>query len=150
MYARKLLITLASIMAIISLSAQTIQIQGQAVSRENNIPLPNISIFTEKRTIGTISDIDGKFSITLPSQYINSYLYFTGIGYKKDSMQITKNNVLVAIQLKPEIYQLKEVYIIPDSTLLTLLRKAYHKIIDNYPNAPTLYEGFYREYKHQL
>jgi hypothetical protein len=33
----------------------------------------------------------------------------------------------------------------PDSTLLTLLRKAYQKISENYPDRPTCYEGFFQE-----
>ena len=33
----------------------------------------------------------------------------------------------------------------PDSTLLTLLRKAYLRIPENYPAKPSLYTGFYRE-----
>ncbi len=33
----------------------------------------------------------------------------------------------------------------PDSTLLTLLRKAYSKIPDNYPDQPTRYKGFFQE-----
>ena len=33
----------------------------------------------------------------------------------------------------------------PDSALLTLLRKAYLKIPENYPKQPTRYKGFYQE-----
>jgi hypothetical protein len=81
----------------------------------------------------------------MPSSCKNQYLYFTGIGYQKDSVLIQDIQYSLSIRLKPKTYRLTEVYVIPDSTLLTLLRRAYNKIPDNYPTVPTLYEGFYRE-----
>ncbi|MDR1717357.1 MAG: carboxypeptidase-like regulatory domain-containing protein [Prevotella sp.] len=120
-------------------------IRGNIIDESNNRSIPNISVFLKKIHIGTISDQNGNFILNIPGKYINEYLYFTGISYNGDSLLIRDIKSPVTIKLSPETYLLSEVYIIPDSTLLTLLQKAYNRIPNNYPNMPTLYEGFYRE-----
>jgi hypothetical protein len=72
-------------------------------------------------------------------------LYFTGISFNGDSLLIRDIKSPVTIKLSPKTYLLSEIYVMPDSALYTLLRKAYNNIPNNYPNVPTLYEGFYRE-----
>jgi hypothetical protein len=120
-------------------------IRGNIIDESNNRSIPNISVFLKNIHIGTISDQNGNFALNIPAKYINEYLHFTGISYNGDSLLIREIKSPVTIKLSPETYLLSEVYIMPDSTLLTLLRKAYNHIPNNYPNTPTLYEGFYRE-----
>lgn len=122
---------------------QEISMTGYTVDSVTQKYLPNINIFTKDLRVGTISTLDGNFSIKVPIEKKNEYLYFTGIGYQKDSIPIREGNF--SVQLLPEVYQLREVYVMPDSTLLSLLRRAYNKIPDNYPEQPTFYYGFYRE-----
>jgi len=124
--------------------AQSITISGTITNAEKGTKATNISVFTKRPKIGTISDSKGYFKLNLPSSCLNKYLYFTGVGFQKDSILISENSSL-NIKLQPQAYTLKEIYIMPDSTLLTLLRKAYLRIPENYPAKPSLYTGFYRE-----
>ena len=124
--------------------AQSITISGLITNSEKGTKASNISIFTKRPKIGTISDSKGYFRISLPSSCINKYLYFTGVGFQKDSVLIS-GSTSVNIKMLPKTYTLKEIYIMPDSTLLTLLRKAYLRIPENYPTKPSLNTGFYRE-----
>jgi len=117
--------------------------KGVVFDPVNGRNMANINIFTKDMKIGTVSSYEGDFSIKIPKEYVGGYLYFTGIGYKKDSVLIKDGDSTV--QLLPEVYELKEIYVMPDSTLLTLLRKAYNRIPYNYPTIPTAYQGFYRE-----
>jgi hypothetical protein len=128
----------------INLSAQTIHISGTIFDKETQKTIAGISIYTKDNKTGTISTVDGKFSLDVPTSKSNGYLYFTSIEYETDSLLISKAHNQLAIQLTPKIYTLKEIYIMPDSTLLTLLRKAYQKIPENYPNQPTRYESFFQ------
>lgn len=128
-----------------SLFAQTIRLNGSVMDAEKNAPIQNINIFLKDTRIGTVSNQKGDFSLSLPIIYENRYLYFTGIGYRKDSLLIRNIQSPVTVSLQPETYRLTEVYVMPDSTLLTLLRRAYSRIPENYPTSPTLYEAFYRE-----
>nr|WP_321374948.1 carboxypeptidase-like regulatory domain-containing protein [uncultured Bacteroides sp.] len=127
-----------------NICAQSITISGTITNAEKGTKATNISVFTKRPKIGTISDSKGYFRISLPSSCTNKYLYFTGVGFQKDSILISGSSSL-NIKLLPQAYTLKEIYIMPDSTLLTLLRKAYLRIPENYPAKPSLYTGFYRE-----
>ena len=130
---------------IASAYSQIKTIKGNIIEECTNNSIPNISIFLKENRIGTISDLNGNFILNIPVKHENEYLYFTGIGFKKDSMLLGEIHSPLTITLTPETYMLTEVYIMSDSTLLTLLRKAYSNIPNNYPNVPTSYEGFYRE-----
>ena len=129
----------------INISAQTIHLSGSIFDKETQVPIPKVSIFTEDYKTGTISTDKGNFSLEIPAYKANTYLYFTSVEYETDSILIPKENASQTMYLSPKIYSLKEVYIMPDSTLLTLLRKAYSKIPENYPNRPTRYKGFFQE-----
>ena len=128
-----------------ALQAQTIQLSGTVLNKENKTPIPMVNIFTKDQKAGTASTVDGKFSIRVPVSQINTYLYFSCIGYETDSLLITRSNLSPTFYLMPKVYTLKELIVMPDSTLLTLLRKTYSKIPDNYPRQPTRYKGFYQE-----
>ena len=125
--------------------AQTIQLNGTVLNKETKAPVSLVNIFTLDHLFGTVSTSDGMFSLTIPVSQTNNYLYFTSIGYETDSLLISRTNISPTVYLMPKIYTLKEVTVMPDSTLRTLLRKAYSKIPDNYPSQPTRYKGFYQE-----
>jgi hypothetical protein len=125
--------------------SQTIRLSGTVFDKETQTSVSGISIYTKDNKTGTISTAKGKFSLEILPSITTEYLYFTSVEYETDSILISKTNGPLSIQLTPKIYTLKEVYVMPDSTLLTLLRKAYNKIPENYPNYPTRYEGFFQE-----
>ena len=127
------------------LSAQTIQLSGVVLNQQTKTPVSLVNIYTKDRQSGTASTTEGKFSLKISASQIDKYLYFSCIGYETDSLLISQTNLSPTIYLIPKIYELKEIYVIPDSTLLTLLRRAYSKIPENYPQQPTRYEGFYQE-----
>jgi len=140
---RTILITIFAQITI-NLFSQVIHVSGTALNSETQQPVPNVSIFTEDNKTGTISTLKGKFSLDIPSFKSSSYLYFRNIEYETDSLLISKIVNPLSIQLIPKTYLLKEVYIMSDSTLRALLRKAYNKISENYPDQPTRYEGFFQ------
>jgi hypothetical protein len=107
--------------------------------------LPYANIFIKNKALGTISNIDGDFVITIPQRFSNDSLYFSFLGYqtvaKKISDLTTEENI---IQLKPQTIRLKEVvvrYYKPDD----LIRKSIKNIPNNYSSAPSIVTAFYRE-----
>ncbi|GHT38512.1 hypothetical protein AGMMS49965_02100 [Bacteroidia bacterium] len=125
--------------------AQVIHLSGTVLDKETQRPISGISIHTKDNKAGTISTAKGNFSLDIPASKANSYLYFTGVGYEPYSLLISKATNPLSIKLTPKTYTLKEFYVMPDTSLIALLRKAYHKIPENYPDRPTRYEGFYQE-----
>lgn len=130
----------------ISIYAQSVvNLSGSIFDKETEASISLVNIYTKDKKIGTISTNDGDFSIKIPANKKDGYLYFSSIGYQTDSLLISTASNPLLIKLIPITYSLKEVYVMPDSTLITLLRKAYNKIQENYPNYPTRQEGFYQE-----
>ncbi len=138
------LLILETISGYTNICAQSITISGTITNVEKGTKATNISVFVKHPRVGTISDSKGYFKLNLPSSCLKKYLYFTGVGFQKDSILISGSSS-INVKMLPQAYTLKEIYIMPDSTLLTLLRKAYLRIPENYPAKPSLYTGFYRE-----
>jgi len=69
-----------------------IRVSGVVVDK-NGEPLVGVSVSVEGKTGGTITDIDGKYSIlvpTLSTEISFSYVGFTPVSYKADSPSLTR------------------------------------------------------------
>ncbi len=119
----KSLLTIILIIPLI-LSAQIITIEGIVVDQNNNEPLAFVNIVSQSG-YGAISDIDGKFKIT--TDISDCCLKLTYIGYEPQNYQINNNAKTQYIRLKPKIFNLDEVIILPG------LNPA-HRIIKNVIN----------------
>jgi hypothetical protein len=74
----------------------------------NQVPLPGANILVEGTTIGTVSDMDGNYSITIPSNA--SHLTFSFIGYQTQTLPISSS--LMNINLQEDLTSLEEVVVI--------------------------------------
>ncbi|MBL7967188.1 MAG: mucoidy inhibitor MuiA family protein [Prolixibacteraceae bacterium] len=63
---------------------------------QNQQALPGVSIMVQGTSIGTVSDANGNFSITLPNQ--SSFLTFSFIGMKEKTLPVTGKNMLVVME----------------------------------------------------
>lgn len=96
--------------------AQTIS--GKIIDANNKQELPYINIGIVGKGIGTVSDINGKFTIHL-SDYINSEtLKFSCIGYKSQSYIVREfikkmNNNYILISLEPNTFTLSQIVVKP-------------------------------------
>ncbi|NME67391.1 mucoidy inhibitor MuiA family protein [Flammeovirga aprica] len=75
---------------------------------DTGIPLPGVNIVFEGTTIGTVTDFDGNFSLTKPTNATHFNVSY--IGYVSKRMAINKSNYY--IQLEPDAEQLEEVVVI--------------------------------------
>jgi hypothetical protein len=107
------------------------------------ISFANISI--NGTSIGTISNNDGFFRLVIPEIYRKNKISVSFIGYKTEERYIETISRTISISLEATAINISEIKVIPDSTMFTFLKKAYKKIPLNYPDKPTLSEGFYRE-----
>ena len=129
-----------------SVGAQTLKVvSGKILNSKDNIPIPFVHIQIKGTGIGTISNRNGYFSLKIPTVHNNNKLSVSYIGYEPFESEIKSINNTLQIKLRPIDYQIGEVVIMPNSTLLTLLEKAFKKIPKNYPDYPTSLTGFYRE-----
>ncbi|MBV5348500.1 SusC/RagA family TonB-linked outer membrane protein, partial [bacterium] len=87
------------------LFAQEKSVTG-SVTDENSESLPGVNVIVKGTTLGTITDVDGNFKITVPSG--KSVLQFSFIGFENIEVDVSKTNK-VTIQLKSTTIGLDEV-----------------------------------------
>ncbi|MBC7746349.1 MAG: SusC/RagA family TonB-linked outer membrane protein [Flavobacterium sp.] len=87
--------------------AQERTVTGKVTDREDRLPLPGVTVVISGSTTGTQTNVDGNYSLTVPS---GSSLTFTYIGYASQTLAIPANNVL-NVSLASDTRQLGEVVI---------------------------------------
>ena len=96
---------------IVGLQAQSVEqltINGTVMDAGNGLTLPGVSVSTKGTTMGTVTDFDGKFNITVAK---GTALVFSFIGYESSEV-ITVKSETILIKLKIAIASLDEVVVI--------------------------------------
>ena len=84
-----------------------ISITGKVIN-ENGEPMPGVNILLKGSAVGTTTDVNGNFSITVPDG--NAVLIFSFIGYNSQEENVNNRSVL-NISLTPDIKTLNEVIV---------------------------------------
>ncbi|MBI9037559.1 MAG: carboxypeptidase-like regulatory domain-containing protein, partial [Bacteroidales bacterium] len=84
--------------------AQT-RITGTVTSSEDGLGIPGVSVVVKNTTVGTITDIDGKYSLSVPEG--SEFLTFSFVGMLSQEVTIGNQRV-INVQLKPSTEQLDE------------------------------------------
>jgi len=88
--------------------AQDAEVSGQ-VSAEEEGPLPGVNVLVKGTTVGTVTDINGNYTISVPSG--QNTLVFSSIGFI--TQEVTVNNrSTVNVELVPDIQSLNEVVVV--------------------------------------
>ncbi|HYQ59225.1 MAG TPA: TonB-dependent receptor plug domain-containing protein, partial [Draconibacterium sp.] len=85
-----LLLVVALFCGVNIIFAQTKQISGTVTSSEDGMPIPGVSVVVKGTTIGTTTNMDGTFELTVP---VNEVLIFSFIGMQSKEVQITDATV---------------------------------------------------------
>jgi len=85
----------------------TNSVRGKVVD-SNGEPLPGANVVVEGTTIGTVTDLDGNYSITIPNN--SSQLTFSFIGFNSKTLPIS--NSVMNIALEESAMELEEVVVI--------------------------------------
>ncbi len=83
------------------------EVRGKVVD-EAQLPLPGVNVIVKGSTIGTTTDFDGNYSITIPNN--SSQLVFSYIGYVSQTLAVTSSNLNV--YLKEDNQTLDEVVVV--------------------------------------
>jgi hypothetical protein len=81
--------------------------KGTVTSAEDGMPLPGVSVLVKGTTIGAATDVNGNFSLTMPSN--GGSLVFSFIGYKSIEMPFYGN--YMNVNLEPDNVALEEVVV---------------------------------------
>ncbi|MFM2206775.1 MAG: hypothetical protein RL213_750 [Bacteroidota bacterium] len=107
---RQKLTLLALMLSVFALGvkAQDRTISGKVTSSEDQSTVPGVSVVVVGTTIGTSTDIDGNYKLTVPSTA--KTLRFSGIGMKVKDIPLGASNT-VDIVLDPDVLKLDEVVV---------------------------------------
>jgi len=92
-----------------NLNAQPVTITGQVNSESTGDPVPGVNVFVKGTTIGTITDLNGNFSIEVPADA--QTLVFSFVGMKTQEVNIEGRTIL-NVMFEEERLGLDEVVVV--------------------------------------
>ncbi len=94
-------------------SAKSQTIKGRVIDAKSNQGLPFVSILIKNTQTGTLTDIDGKFQLTLPAGQ-NAELQISYLGYLPQTIALSSFSDLekIIVKLKPQAFSLQEVSVL--------------------------------------
>ncbi|HAM99920.1 MAG TPA: SusC/RagA family TonB-linked outer membrane protein [Marinilabiliales bacterium] len=108
-------IGILSLIVIFSLhtSAQ-VKVTGTVTSASDNNPLPGVNVVVKGTTIGTITNIDGKYDLNVPDP--NGILVFSMVGMLTEEIEIN-NRTTVDLLMAEDLIGLDEVVVVGYGTM---------------------------------
>ena len=104
-----LLLSLLCIIFVHIANAQNRQITGVVTSADDGSTIPGVSVIVKDNpTIGALTDVDGKFQLTVPP--IAKTLLFSSVGMEKLEVAIGSSNV-IDVKLVPVATNLDEIVV---------------------------------------
>ena len=105
---KKFLLLCFSLVFTLSVWAQERVITGKVSSSDDGSALPGVNVVIKGTTNGTVTDADGKYSLSIPSS--GGSLVFSFIGLKTSEIEVGDRTV-VDIQLGLDVTQLSEIVV---------------------------------------
>jgi len=142
----KLILGLSVCFFCVNVFAQT-EIKTKIVDFSTFLPIESASIYVKNTTIGTISNIDGKFVLLVPKEFERDTLIISSIGYKSFRTAISDFDDTVDVFLDQDIASLDEVVLVASTRPKTgndIVLRAIERLSENLPEQPYLQKGFLR------
>ncbi len=86
-----------------------IMVTGTVTSTTGGGTLPGVNVLVKSTTIGTVTDIDGKYSLNVPNE--NDTLIFSSIGYAIQEIPVNGRNT-IDVTLAEDVQSLNEVVVV--------------------------------------
>jgi len=94
---------------IIQETLQDINVTGRVTSEENPEGLPGVNVIIKGTTTGTVTDVEGRYSISVPSE--ESVLVFSSVGFISEEVTIG-SRIVIDLTMIPDIQSLSEIVVI--------------------------------------
>jgi hypothetical protein len=100
-------------------NAFDITVTGRVLD-DTNQPLPGVNVSIAGTTIGTVTDVNGRYKLNVPDAYAGRSLTFSFIGFIKQEVAIAGKSE-INVSLKPENTNLNEVVVVGYGTQRKLI-----------------------------
>ncbi|MCW3787938.1 SusC/RagA family TonB-linked outer membrane protein [Plebeiibacterium sediminum] len=91
----------------ITVLSQNVIIKGN-VTDENNMPIVGASIVVKNTTLGTITDVEGNYSLKVPE--LNVILQYSFIGFKTQDVKVT--SLITNVVMQSDIMGIEDVVVV--------------------------------------
>ncbi|HCU20456.1 MAG TPA: SusC/RagA family TonB-linked outer membrane protein, partial [Bacteroidales bacterium] len=88
--------------------AQTVQISGTVTSSEDGLPVPGVSVIVRGTTLGSLTDVEGKYIIAVPQNAQS--LVFSFIGFRTHEAPI-QGQTRIDVVLEQDLVRVDEVVV---------------------------------------
>lgn len=88
--------------------AQDVEVSGTVTDVQNGTPIPGVSVFAKNTSIGTSTDFDGNYTLSVPEDAV---LVFSYIGFNTQEIPVGDGSV-INVRLEESLEQLSEVVVI--------------------------------------
>jgi CarboxypepD_reg-like domain len=125
--------------------SQEIIVKGKIIDFESNKSMPYVNIGVFNKSIGTVSDKEGKFSLSLNKNLsVNDSITFSYIGFETKKYSISSLiNKINEIELTPQIN-------IIDEVVINLKKPKKKKIGSSLKGLGLTHINFYNAYEHDV
>jgi len=119
-------------------------LSGIVVEGKGDTPVPYTSMGIEGESIGTMTNIDGRYDLVLPWRLRNNKISVHCLGFKPLELEPEKMKGNAKIRLEPVTIHLREIEVKPVD-IAEVLRNFRKNIEKNYEPSAQLMVTFYRE-----
>ena len=91
-----------------SLLAQTVQISGTVTGADDGLPLPGVTVMVKGALQGTVTNADGRYSLTVPE---NAILQFSFVGMLTQEIAVAGRQV-IDVMMESGAHSLEEIVIV--------------------------------------
>ena len=105
---RKILMML--LVSILSLGAfaQQVELKGVVTSEDDGQPLPGVTLVQKGTTNGAVTDFDGNYQLTVPSDAV---IVFSFVGMKPQEIAVD-GRTEINVQMSPDLFNVDEVVVV--------------------------------------
>lgn len=105
----KIAVTALSLFTTVTAFGQTVKVTGRVLDTDGSTPMVGVTVQQKGAKTGTVTDIDGKFTLTVNGQ--NPSLSFSYLGYQTTTLSVSGNKKDIRVIMKPESKSLNEVVV---------------------------------------
>lgn len=127
-------------------SAQT-ELTNTVLEGSTFQPIESASVYVKNTTIGTVTNADGKFLLTIPNKFLKDTLIVSSIGFKSYKIPVDEFDASFEVYLDEDVASLDEVLLIAETRPKTgkeIVMRAIEELPENLPDSSYLQKGFMR------
>ena len=107
---RKFTLFLAFLFMGMQIYAQDRDISGTVVSSDDGLPIPGVQVLIQGTSLGTITDLDGKYTIQVSGSDVNAVLVFRFVGMVTQNIPIG-DQTTIDVSMDPDVLNIEGVVV---------------------------------------